>query len=98
MGGLPRLEQTSDSHCVSTWTRRSLRWGGVRFADFYQQVLWPQADPQPTAVVVALAGQDGTRTGMLQSDLMAPEVMLANRLDGEPLTVDRGAPLRLTVR
>ncbi len=27
---LPRVEQTSDFHCVTTWTRRGLRWGGVR--------------------------------------------------------------------
>ncbi len=37
---LPRVEQTSDFHCVTTWTRRGLRWGGVRFADFYQQGEW----------------------------------------------------------
>ena len=30
---LPRFDQTSDFHCVTTWTRRSLRWSGFRFCD-----------------------------------------------------------------
>ena len=30
---LPRAEQVSDFHCVTTWSRRSLRWSSVaRFA------------------------------------------------------------------
>ena len=27
---LPRIDQTSDFHCVTTWSRRSLRWSGFR--------------------------------------------------------------------
>ena len=92
---LPRVEQTSDFHCVTTWSRRSLRWGGVRFLDFYEQCIVPAAGPRPRATLVALRGQDGARTGMLLSDLLAPEVLLADALDGKPLTVAHGAPLRL---
>ena len=30
---LPRVQQVSDFHCVTTWSRRSLRWSSVaRFA------------------------------------------------------------------
>jgi DMSO/TMAO reductase YedYZ molybdopterin-dependent catalytic subunit len=32
---------------------------------------------------------------MLLSDLLAPDVLLADTLDGEPLSVEHGAPLRL---
>ena len=28
---LPRQEMVSDFHCVTTWTKQGLRWGGVRF-------------------------------------------------------------------
>ena len=35
---LSRVQQRSDFHCVTTWTRRSLEWGGFRFSDFYQQL------------------------------------------------------------
>ena len=44
---LPRIEQTSDFHCVTTWTRRSLRWSGFRFSDFYERIVVPLARPQP---------------------------------------------------
>ena len=95
LAGLPRTEQVCDFHCVTTWSFRELHWEGVRFADFYAQVVRPRAAPHPGATLVALRGQDGARTGMLLEDLLAPEVLLADRLDGAPLCVNHGAPLRL---
>ena len=95
LSGLPRIEQVCDFHCVTTWSCRSLRWGGVRFSDFYEKVVAPLARPGPQAILVALRGQDGARTGMLLADLLAPDVLLADSLDGKPLTVEHGAPLRL---
>jgi DMSO/TMAO reductase YedYZ molybdopterin-dependent catalytic subunit len=95
LGNLPRVELTCDFHCVTTWSRRSLRWGGVRFSDFYEQVVVPLTSPHPESTLVALRGQDGARTGMLLEDLLAPDVLLADRLDGAPLSVEHGSPLRL---
>lgn len=95
--GLERVAVQSDFHCVTTWTVRALRWEGVRFSDLYWQVLQPQAGPDPEATLVALRGQDGARTALPLEDLLAPEVLLADRLNGEPLTMDHGAPLRLVV-
>lgn len=95
LSGLPRIEQVSDFHCVTTWTHRSLRWSGVRFLDFYEKVIVPRACPHSQATMLALRGQDGARTGMLLIDLLAPEVLLADTLDGKPLTVEHGAPVRL---
>jgi DMSO/TMAO reductase YedYZ molybdopterin-dependent catalytic subunit len=95
LNGLPRIEQISDFHCVTTWSRRSLCWGGVRFRDFFERVVLPQASPRSRATLVALRGQDGARTGMLLEDLLAPDVLLADTLDGQSLTVEHGAPLRL---
>lgn len=92
---LPRIGQTSDFHCVTTWSRRSLCWSGVRFADFFEQVVRPRARPDAAATLVALRGQDGARTAMQLEDLLAPDVLLADTLDGAPLSVDHGAPLRL---
>lgn len=95
LAGLPRVEQVSDFHCVTTWSQRSLRWGGVRFVDFYEQVLVPRAGPRPEATLVALRGQDGAHTGMLLADLLSPDVLLVDTLNGQPLSVEHGAPLRL---
>ena len=92
---LPRVEQTSDFHCVTTWSRCSLRWGGVRFADFFEHVVKPQACPDVAATLVALRAQDGACTALPLQDLLAADVLLADTLDGMPLSVDHGAPLRL---
>lgn len=92
---LPRVEQVSDFHCVTTWSRRALRWSGFRFADFYEQLVVPQAGAPAAARFVVLRGQDGARTSLPLDDLLAPDVLLADRLDDEPLPIAHGAPLRL---
>ena len=92
---LARVEQYSDFHCVTTWTRRHVRWSGIQFSDFYHQIVVPRAGPHPDATFVVLRAQDGARTSLPLADLLAPEVLLADRLDGEPLPVAHGAPLRL---
>ncbi|WP_310570990.1 molybdopterin-dependent oxidoreductase [Gemmatimonas sp.] len=93
--GLPRVEHESDFHCVTTWSRRAVRWGGVRFSDFYEAVVIPRACPRPSATLVALRGHDGARTALLLADLLAADVLLVDQLDGQPLGIDHGAPLRL---
>lgn len=90
-----RVEQCSDFHCVTTWTRRALQWSGIRFSDFYQQIVVPLARPSPGATFVVLRGQDGARTSLPLDDLLAPDVLLADRLNGQPLSIEHGAPLRL---
>ena len=80
---LPRVEQTSDFHCVTTWTRRGLQWGGVRrieyYGDFYEQIVVPLCRPGPAsgqaatdpaaARFVVLRAQDGARTSLPLEDL-----------------------------
>src|SRR3989304_1309417 len=56
---LPRVDQTSDFHCVTTWTRRSLRWSGFRFSDFYERIVIPRTRPQQDTHFVLFRGQDG---------------------------------------
>ncbi len=90
-----RVEQCSDFHCVTTWTRRALPWSGIRFADFYQQIVVPLAGPPEDATFVVLRGQDGARSSLPLEDLLAPDVLLADRLNGQPLSIAHGAPLRL---
>ncbi|MGB0133775.1 molybdopterin-dependent oxidoreductase [Dokdonella sp.] len=95
LDALARVEQCSDFHCVTTWTHRALRWSGIRFSDFYRQVVVPLARPSAQATFVVLRGQDGARSSLPLEDLLASDVILADRLNGEPLTIKHGAPLRL---
>ena len=92
---LPRVEQTSDVHCVTTWTTRSLRWGGFLFSDFFNRIVVPQARPQRDALFVILRCQDGYAISLPLADLMTDTVLLADRLNGDHLTVEHGAPIRL---
>lgn len=92
---LPRVEQVSDFHCVTTWSRRDLRWGGVRFADFYAQCVVPRLVAGAQVKTVVLRGQDGYRTTLPLADLLAADMLLAETLDGQPLSIEHGAPLRL---
>lgn len=92
---LPRFDQTSDFHCVTTWTRRSLKWSGFRFSDFYERIVVPAARPPQDASFVVLRGQDGYGASLPLADLLADSVLLADRLNSEPLSVEHGAPLRL---
>jgi len=92
---LPRVEQTSDFHCVTTWSCRELRWSGFRFRDFYEQIVLPRAQPDARARALALRCQDGYRACLLLEDLLAEDVLLADRLDDAPLSIEHGAPLRL---
>lgn len=95
LSDLPRIRLCADLHCVTTWTRRGLLWEGVRFADFHAALVGPRARPAEGADLVVLCGADGYRTSLPLADLLQPDVMLADTLDGMPLGRDHGAPLRL---
>lgn len=92
---LPRIDQVSDFHCVTTWSCLGVHWSGVRFADFYNQVVVPLAQPKAGAEFVVFRGQDGYAVSMPLADLMAPDVLLADTVDGHGLGIEHGAPLRL---
>ncbi len=92
---LPRVEQVSDFDCMTTWSCRSLQWSGVRFANFYQQIVLPMARPFADAEFVVLRGQDGYRSCLPFADLLATDVLLADRIDSQPLSIEHDAPTRL---
>lgn len=92
---LPLIEQTSDFHCVTTWTRCGLQWRGYRCSDVYQQIIVPLARPTNAASLILLRGQDGYRTRLPLEDLLARDVLLATELEGQPLSVEHGAPIRV---
>ena len=95
LASVPRREQLSDLHCVTTWTRRGLRWGGWRLCDVYEQVIVPRARPYGAVRVLVFHGLDGYRSHLSLEDALAADVLLADELDGRPLTPAHGAPLRL---
>jgi len=92
---LPRTGLTADFHCAAGWTYRSLQWSGFRFKDVFDRWIAPSLSPQVQIGFVLLRCQDGYRTALPLADLLADDVLLADQLNGQPLNIPHGAPLRL---
>ena len=94
---LPRVEQVSDFHCVTTWTKQGLLWGGFRFIDLYNTIIQAKAQPLADAKLVIFRSLDGFRASLPLADLLSDDVLLADTLEQAPLSAEHGAPLRLVV-
>ncbi len=89
---LSRTHQVSDFHCVTTWSKLNLHWSGYKFKDFYNAFILPKLTHEITFVI--LKAQDGYKTSLPLEDLMKENVLLADQLDNQPLTLEHGAPIR----
>jgi DMSO/TMAO reductase YedYZ molybdopterin-dependent catalytic subunit len=89
---LPKIERSSDFHCVTRWSRFDNRWDGVAFRELLARVR-----PKPQAAYVLIHAEQGFTANVPLGDLDREEVLLATHHDGEPLTADHGFPLRLIV-
>ena len=92
---LPERRLTADFHCVTTWSIKNLRWEGVSFRDFFDSIVAQQAAPSYGISYCETISQDGYRSCLPLEDLLKDDVIIANRLNGEPLSIAHGAPIRL---
>jgi DMSO/TMAO reductase YedYZ molybdopterin-dependent catalytic subunit len=92
---LPRREITADFHCVAGWSATDLRWEGVGFETFYRLIIEPALPLGPLITHVVFGGLDRYRSIVVLEDALADDVLIADRLDGQPLDSDHGAPVRL---
>lgn len=92
---LTRRNQNSDFHCVTTWSKLNCNWSGYSFKDIYDNLIHPRSSEKLNFVV--LKAQDGFKTDLPLEDLLQSNVILADHLDGHPLTIEHGAPIRLVV-
>jgi DMSO/TMAO reductase YedYZ molybdopterin-dependent catalytic subunit len=92
---LPRRELTADFHCVAGWSATNLRWEGVSFRAVYTTFVRPALPPGTTVTHVVFRGLDGYRSVVTIEDALADDVLVAEHLDGRPLSTDHGAPVRL---
>ena len=87
---LPQVEDQSDFHCVTTWSRMDLRWRGVQFS-----TLVALARPKAEATHVMLHSSDGYETNLPLEEALKDDVLLAHTVDGAPLPVEHGGPVRV---
>ncbi|HZU81555.1 MAG TPA: molybdopterin-dependent oxidoreductase [Polyangiaceae bacterium] len=89
---MPQVEQECDVHCVTKWTVLGARFAGVRVADLARR-----AGVKPSAHHVIFEGAHGYTSNVPLHEALAPNVLVAHRLDGTPLARAHGAPARALV-
>jgi DMSO/TMAO reductase YedYZ molybdopterin-dependent catalytic subunit len=92
-----RVDRTLDLHCVTTWTARNLGWSGRSFRDLWETIIVPRARPKPGVAHVLAIAIDKYQAALPLEELLKEDVLVADRLDGRPLTLNHGAPLRIVV-
>lgn len=90
---LPKVELTIEHKCVEGWSH-IVTWGGARFSDF-AALYADRLGPNLTDYVALVTPDREYYVGLDMASMLHPQTLLAYELEGEPLTQDHGAPLRL---
>jgi DMSO/TMAO reductase YedYZ molybdopterin-dependent catalytic subunit len=102
---LPRVEMTTELKCIEGWSI-VVNWAGARFADFLakyplasrsgqpiKDIASPPADLAPYVSVVT--PDEEYYVGLDMHSAIHPQTLLCYEINGKPLTIPHGAPLRL---
>lgn len=92
VAALPPVHQVCDMHCATRWSAQGIEWAGVRARDLV--ALAPPAEAVSDALVFA---EFGYAANVPLADLLSSDALLVTHRNGEPLTPERGAPLRLVI-
>lgn len=87
---LEQVDDESDFHCVTTWSKLDMRWRGVRFSTLAALV-----EPHESARFVFCYGYDGYTTNLPLEEALKDDVLLAHTVDGAPLPREHGGPVRM---
>lgn len=94
---LPQVEDVSDFHCVTTWSRFDNHWKGVRFSTIAELAV-----PRDTVKHVLCTGYDfmpGSfvpyTTNLPLARALDADVLLVHTWEGRPLPREHGGPVRM---
>jgi DMSO/TMAO reductase YedYZ molybdopterin-dependent catalytic subunit len=89
---LPRVESITELKCIEGWSQ-VCRWTGSRFSDFAAKFA-----PEARTRFVSMATPNQVYfVGLDMESAMHPQTLLCYEMNGEPLTAQHGAPLRLVM-
>jgi hypothetical protein len=101
---LPRIEMVTEFKCIEGWSE-IVYWGGVRLRDFlaaFPPRIENASQFHPSVFVnslpeyIAFETPDGQYyVGIERQVALHPQTLLVYEMNGQPLTPDHGAPLRL---
>ncbi|HEY2847801.1 MAG TPA: molybdopterin-dependent oxidoreductase [Pyrinomonadaceae bacterium] len=87
---LPRTEMITEFKCIEGWSLIQ-QWAGVRFSDFFAKY-----GGTTNVRYVSMSTPDaGYFVGWDIQSILHPQTLLAYELNGQPLTLEHGAPLRI---
>ena len=94
---LPQVDDVSDFHCVTTWSRYDNHWRGVRFSTIAELAV-----PLPDAAHVLCTGHDleplssvPYTTNLPLARAVEDDVLLVHTWEGKPLPREHGGPCRM---
>jgi DMSO/TMAO reductase YedYZ molybdopterin-dependent catalytic subunit len=94
---LPQVDDVSDFHCVTTWSRFDNQWRGVRF-----RTIAERAVPTDAARFVLCTGYDFMPGTFIPYTVNVPlaraiedDVLLVHTWEGRPLPREHGGPCRM---
>ena len=94
---LPQVEDVSDFHCVTTWSRLDNRWKGVRFRSIAELAV-----PKDSVKYVLCTGYDFLPGSFIPYTVNVPlaravedDVLLVHTWEGKPLPREHGGPVRM---
>jgi len=90
---LPRTKVLADFHCVTRWSQLDNLWEGVATREIEKLV---EISPEAKFVLVHGYDNDWT-TNMPLEAFLAEDALLADKRNGEPLSIEHGGPLRLII-
>src|SRR5262245_51060552 len=82
---LEQVDDVSDFHCVTGWSRLDIPWRGVRLA-----TIIAMAEPVENASHIMCHGSDGYETNLPFVEALKDEVLLAHGVGVGPLPAQRG--------
>jgi len=94
---LPQVDDVSDFHCVTTWSRYDNHWRGVRFSSLAEMAV-----PTDDAKFVLCTGYDRMpgsdipyTTNIPLDRAVEDDVLLVHTWEGRPLPREHGGPVRM---
>ena len=94
---LPQVDEESDFHCVTTWSRMDMRFSGVRLVEVLARAGLRQ---EASHLLVTAYDRDAGSgepytTNVSLAAALEPDVLLVHTWNGQPLPREHGGPVRM---
>ncbi len=91
---LPKTEVIFDFKCIEGWSQIT-HWGGVKFSDFLKK--YNLTDKEKLKYTGLVTPNDKYYVGVDFKSMLQPQTILCYEMNGKPLPLNQGYPLRLII-